>query len=163
MDNTDPRWVWYSGGILALIAAAVYYLLELRVERIHWAAVGKRLAIMEMVEEGQVTAEAAAQKLESVNEKPWGSLAPRSEQKIKRHMRIRVNDLSTNTMKVDLRLPLGLVNIVLDAGGQLTSTLDQHEDQELREALTKRTTQGASPNTDVDPGQTFEISIEEDE
>jgi len=25
MDNTNPDWVWYGAGIIALVAAGVYY------------------------------------------------------------------------------------------------------------------------------------------
>jgi MFS family permease len=160
MDNADPRWVWYGGGILAVISAAAYYTLELRVERAHWSAVGKRLKIMEMVEEGQLSAEEAAQKLAGVSDKPWGRLAPGGEQAELRHMRIRVNDLSSNTMKVDLRLPLGLVNVALDAGGQLSSSLDRIEDQELKEAISRSTNQ---VSTSIAEADNIEIIIEDED
>jgi MFS family permease len=163
MDNADPRWVWYGGGILALISAAAYYTLELRVERAHWSAVGKRLKIMEMVEEGHVSAEEAAIKLAGVSDKPWGRLAPGGEQVGLRHMRIRVNDLSSNTMKVDLRLPLGLVNVALDAGSQLSSTLDHLEDQKLKEAISSGGIQGATSSSEKENSQQIEIIIEEDD
>jgi len=33
MDNTDPRWVWYAAGLVGLVAAGAFALLERRVER----------------------------------------------------------------------------------------------------------------------------------
>ena len=33
MDNGDPRWVWYSAGLIGLIAAAAFLLLQRRVDR----------------------------------------------------------------------------------------------------------------------------------
>lgn len=163
MDNTDPRWVWYGCGILAIIAAAGYYLLELRVERAHWSAVNKKLGIMEMVEDGELSAEEATHRIEGVSDLPWKRLAPSEAQTAQRHMRIRINDLSSNTMKVDMRLPLGLVNAALDTGSRFSSSLNLVEEQELREAIIKSTKQDTTSDAEVPNSQNIEISIEEDE
>lgn len=163
MDNTDPRWVWYGCGILAIIAAAGYYLLELRVERAHWSAVNKKLGIMEMVEDGELSAEEATHRIEGVSDLPWKRLAPSEAQTAQRHMRIRINDLSSNTMKVDMRLPLGLVNAALDTGSRFSSSLNLVEEEELREAIIKRTKQDTTSDAEDPISQNIEISIEEDE
>ncbi len=33
MDNADPRWVWYTAGLLGLVAAGCFALLQRRVEQ----------------------------------------------------------------------------------------------------------------------------------
>jgi hypothetical protein len=66
-------------------------------------------------------------------------------------------------MKVDLRLPLGLVNVALDAGSQLSSTLDHLEDQKLKEAISSGGIQGATSSSEKENSQQIEIIIEEDD
>jgi MFS family permease len=137
MDNLDPHWVWYGAGILGLAAAGAFYLLEVRVGRARWAAVDRRLRIIQQVEEGAITAEEGARQLDGVGPGIWSRLSPHSahETPNPRKLRIRLSDLDSGAMKVDLRLPLGLVNTVLYLGGQLSPDLEDSHVVRLRELV----------------------------
>jgi MFS family permease len=138
MDNFDPDWVWYGAGILGFAAAGAYYLLELQVRRTRWAVADARLAIMEQVELGQLTAEDASRQLEGVSQGVWARLATDQPLTARRHMRIRVSEPQSSTVKIDLRLPVGLVNMVMDSGGRLSNGLGYHEDQGLQAIIAHR-------------------------
>ena len=90
MDNLDPAWVWYGSLILGVVAAGAYYALELKVRSTRWAVVDKRLAVMEQVEDGSLTAEQAAERLDNISQGSWARLATDQPLVARRHMRIRV-------------------------------------------------------------------------
>jgi hypothetical protein len=144
MDYADPRWVWYGAGLTGLVSAAAFYLLERQVGRFTWATVDRRLSIMQQLEEGEITAEEAASSLESLKGGKLAALAPsgsgrpvRHEPQSTRSLRVQVSDLASGIIKTDLRLPLGLVNTTLSAGGRLSVQLDRLDGPALRELINK--------------------------
>lgn len=135
MDNFDPRLLWYLAGILGIIAAATFYSLELRAGRARFRAIDERLAIMENLEEGRITAEEASRKLTEVNEGVWTRLTAPEESPERKHVRIRVSARGSQIMKSDLRIPMGLVNAVLYAGGSLSEQLNGYDNRELHRLI----------------------------
>lgn len=162
MDNFNPSWLWYAAGLVGLAAAGAYYLLELRVSRVRWAAVDRRVDILEQVEEGRITAEEASRLLEGVGEGSWARLAPEpaGEAPARRHVRIRVSDLASGAMKVDLRLPVGLVNTVLYMGGRLSADLEGYDPLALQQLITQGDAGGGGTRTLDGDDDRLEISIE---
>jgi hypothetical protein len=61
-------------------------------------------------------------------------------------------------MKVDLRLPLGLVNTVLYAGGHFSSELD-HYDGDLTELIARSASLGISHQGEAD-GDHVDLTLE---
>jgi len=136
LDNLNPNWLWYAAGVLGVVAAAAFYLLEQRVDRARWAVVDQRISIIEQLEEGKISAQSASQMLEAVDHGAWTRLVPKAETAPeRRHLRIQVSDLNSGMMKMDLRLPMGLVNTVLYAGGQFSADLDDSSTEHLRNLL----------------------------
>jgi MFS family permease len=160
MDNADPRWVWYGAGILGLVAAAAFYLLEWQVSRSTWSAVDRRLDIMQRLEAGEISAEEAAKMLEAVDVGKLASLAASSPSQKSRHLRIRVSNLASGAMKADLRLPLDLVNAVFYAEGRLSAHLDRYDSQVLRELISKSAADASVQTMDTDGDERVEISVE---
>jgi MFS family permease len=160
LDNLNPNWLWYAAGLLGIVAAAAFYLLEQRVDKARWAVVERRLDIIEQLEEGKISADTASQMLEAVDHGAWARLVPQAEKDVeRRHLRIRVSDLSSGMMKVDLRLPMGLVNTVLYTGGQFSADLEDSNMEHLRELLTRDGLHEASKQVDSD-GERMEVSLE---
>jgi MFS family permease len=138
LDNLNPNWLWYAAGLLGLAAAAAFYLLEQRVDKARWSVVERRLDIIEQLEQGKISADTASQLLETVDHGAWARLVPQAEKSVeRRHLRIRVSDLSSGMMKMDLRLPMGLVNTVLYTGGQFSADLEEESVEHLRELLAR--------------------------
>ncbi|MEW5872695.1 MAG: MFS transporter [Chloroflexota bacterium] len=163
MDNADPHWVWYATGVVGLVAAAAYYLLEWRSTRSRWSAIDRRLAIIEQLEERKITAVEAASQLESVQEGPWSKLEQPVQSTGRRHLRIRVSDMATGMMKTDMRLPVGLVNTVLYVGGRLTTDFDSLLDRDLQALAARSASDGASQTMQAGRSQRVEISLESDQ
>jgi MFS family permease len=160
LDNLNPDWLWYAAGVLGIIAAAAFYLLEQRVDRARWAVVDQRISIIEQLEEGKISAQAASQMLEAVDHGTWARLVPKAETNSeRRHLRVRVSDLNSGMMKVDLRLPMGLVNTVLYAGGQFSADLEESNVAHLRELLANDGLQEA-PRQVENGDERMEISLE---
>jgi len=156
-DNLKPEMLWYVSGILGLAAAGGYYLLELRVRSARYDYVEERIKILEQLEEGQITADTANTLLENVSQGTWARLAPEEALPAPRKMRIQVNDSASGLIKVDLRLPVGLINTVLDIGGNFSPDLDEVESAHLRELLALAS-EGNHHTTSEDHG--MEITLE---
>lgn len=160
LDNLNPNWLWYAAGVVGIVAAAAFYLVEQRVNRARWAVVDQRIDIIEQLEQGKISAQAASQMLESVDHGAWARLVPQPEASAqRRHLRVRVSDLNSGMMKMDLRLPMGLVNTVLYVGGQFTTDLEAGKLARLRELLTRDGVAESPKQVEAD-GERLEVSLE---
>jgi MFS family permease len=160
MDNTDPRWVWYAAGIIALVSAAAFYALERLINRATYSAIERRLRILQQFEERHISAEEAARLLDEVREGRLASLGHGGGDRAQRHLRIRVSDLATGAMKTDLRLPLGLVNSILYVEGRLSSELDRYDPHALRELISRSAADPGTHTLDTDGDDRLEVSVE---
>lgn len=157
LDNLDPDILWYIAGFLGVIAAAGYYLLEIRSSSSRYDTVEQRLQILEQLEEGKISAEDANRLLDGIGQGVWSRLSPAETLPSPRKMRIQVSDLNTGLMKVDLRLPVGLINTVLYVGGTFSPDLDDSESARLRELLSQ---ESGGPLQETSNGRQLEISID---
>ena len=89
MDNLNPNYVWYIGGVLGVAAAGVYYWLEWRAGRSRFSSIEDRLSIIQDLEEGNLTAEEANLKLKTIQQSSWGKLASHDSAASQKHLRIR--------------------------------------------------------------------------
>ncbi len=160
MDNGDPNWVWYAAGIVGLAAAGAFLLLEQWIGRSTWAAVHARLDVLEMLENQEITAAEAAHQINAVKEGSWALLVKnQTNNREKRHLHIKVNDPMSNTMKTDLRLPMALVNVVLDMGGTLADELYNFDLRKL-EAIIAKGGEPKSNQLEKDGDDQVEITLE---
>jgi MFS family permease len=159
LDNLNPNVLWYAAGILGLVATGVFYLLEHLVGQARWKAIDRRLEIMQALEEGMLTAEAAAKELKAVAEGAWVRLAPQAEATTRRHVHFKVKDLATGDMKLDMSLPAGLVSTVLYMGGQFSPALDVYPHDRLTELLQRSADLDQTHSFDTDQDH-LEITVE---
>lgn len=96
----------------------------------------ERLRILNMVQEGTISAEDAARLLSALDKASGEqSSAPRSTASANRNFRVRVTDTITGNAKVNVNIPIGLVDTVLrfvpeDAKGHV-STVKQAINSQL--------------------------------
>lgn len=159
MDNFNPDWVWYLAGIVGVVAAGAFYWLEWRSKQAHAAVIYERLGIIEKLEEGEIDAVTAGQLLEKVQKNVWGRLAADEETPAAPTLRIQVSDPATGAMKSDLRIPLGLVNTVLNTRGTFSAELDQHDRDEIGKLLTQGMNDTSSRRLDAG-GDQIDVSVE---
>jgi MFS family permease len=159
MDNFDPVWLWYAAGILGVISAAGFALLEWWVGRSRLDKVDQRLRILQQVEDGLVTAEHASVLLQDISDGSWGRMALQAEAAEARHIRFRLHDLESGELKTELRLPLGLVNTTLQTGGQLAAALAGFDPAQLRR-LVSLTTDDHKPQCLEHEGERLEVVVD---
>lgn len=110
----------------------------------------ERMQILKMIEDGTITADEGAKLLAALEEG-----ATKSEQ-IKsggpaRWMRVRVTDLNTGRAKVNVNLPMGLVNVGLKVGARYAPEMADIDLDEIVRAI-----------KDGAQGQIVEVEDEED-
>jgi MFS family permease len=159
MDNANPDWVWYLAGMVGLLAAGGFYWLERQVRRSRLEAIDERLTIVQQLEEGEITAEQAGSLLEGVSEGAWAKLAPPEEIVERRHLRIQVSDTTSGVMKSDLRIPVGLVNTLLNGEGSISADLDGYDQADLKNLIAESAADQSVKRMDTGDDQ-IEISIE---
>lgn len=88
------------------------------------ATAEERLRILKMVEQGQISAEDAAKLLEALEERDKGEPAPASSGAEARWFRVRVTDLKSGRSKVNVNIPMGLVNMGLKLGARFAPGIE---------------------------------------
>jgi SHOCT-like domain len=94
----------------------------------------ERLRILKMVEEGKLSAEDAAKLLDALNAgRPDGPAAGAANSDgDARWFRVRVTDTNTGKSKINVNLPLGLLNVGLKVGARFAP---QVEDMDVGQVL----------------------------
>jgi len=161
LDNFNPNLLWYIAGTIGVLAALAYYGLQTMSDRAGYAVVDQRLQIMERLEAGKISAEAAHRMLTQVEESPLGRLSPPAPATERRHVVIQVRDPSSGKTQVDLRLPMGLVNTALYAGAPMASSLLPYDSEPLRDILAHSEEQNGARQIGADENQVeVEVKIE---
>jgi hypothetical protein len=85
------------------------------------ATADERIQILRMIENRQITAEEGARLLAALEDKPTVELPPPpSPQTRGRWLRVRVTDLRSGKRKVNVNIPLSLVDIGLKMGAKFS-------------------------------------------
>jgi hypothetical protein len=102
------------------------------------ATVEERIKILQMVQEGKLSAEEAAQLLEALEEgvrtdRPLGSTTAEGVEpgKKPRWFRVRVTDTDSGKPRVNVRLPLSMVSIGLKMGSRFSPEIEGMDTEAL--------------------------------
>ena len=126
----------------------------------------ERMKVLEMVRDGIISAEEAAQLLETMglaDEKPASkSPDPRiSMRKGKgRTFRVRVTDTDTNKPRVNVTIPMALVNVAMRTGAKFAPEIDGIDMEEIFQAINDGTTGKIVDVVDENDGEHVEVFIE---
>ena len=74
-------------------------------------------------------------------------------------MRIQVSDTASGAMKSDLRIPVGLVNTLLNGEGSISADLDSYNQADLKNMIAESAEDSSVKRMDDGEDQ-IEISIE---
>jgi hypothetical protein len=116
----------------------------------------ERLQILKMIEEGQITAEEAAKLLDALEE-PRTSEAQTGAQA--RWFRVRVTDLNTGKHKVNINLPLKLVDLGAKLGARFAAPADLNVD-EIIQAIREGAEGKIVDVEDQDENERIEVYVE---
>jgi len=93
----------------------------------------ERMQILRMIESGQITAEEGAKLLAALRASTKGSAAEGSS--APRWLRLRVTDLRTGRDKVNMNIPISLVDVAMKMGARFVPETDEVDVEEVRAAL----------------------------
>jgi hypothetical protein len=120
----------------------------------------ERIQILNMIAEGKITAEEGAKLLSALGKKQDAPRPPRPGGSSARWFRVRVSDAETGRSKVNVNIPMGLVNVGIKMGARF---IPEDVDIDL-EDLFEQIRSGAHGKiidvTDDEGGEHVEIFIE---
>ena len=120
------------------------------------SSTGERNHILYMVETGKVTAAQAAQLLDSLELEPE-HLRERSRN---RTARVRVTNLATNRQKVNVTIPVSLIQVGLRLGTRLVPQVSGSALEDLLRAIESGATGRLLDLQDLEEGERVEIFAE---
>jgi hypothetical protein len=126
------------------------------------ATVEERMKILKMIEEGKITAEDGAKLLAALSDSrkagtPPPPLPPGGDA---RWFRVRVTDLATGKTKVNVNIPMGLVNVGIKMGARFAPGLSSEQMEVIAEALKSGAAGKIVDVSDEEDGEHVEIFVE---
>jgi hypothetical protein len=126
----------------------------------------ERMRILQMIQEGKITAEEGAKLLEALGKTkkpPVPPLPPRPPHppgRDVRLLRVRITDLKTGKTKVNVNIPMGLVNVGIRLGARFMPTNADVDFDEIMTAIDEGTIGKVVDVEDVESGEHVEVWIE---
>jgi hypothetical protein len=121
----------------------------------------ERLKILQMIQDGKITAEDGAKLLAALTE----STKPKRSRTVSRtgesrYMRVKVTDMFSGKTKVSVNLPLGLVDTGLNIASNFMPEMDTDSAAEISEAISEGMTGKIVDVYDEEDGEHIEIYID---
>jgi hypothetical protein len=128
------------------------------------ATVEERMKILKMVEDGKVSAEDGAKLLAALDEsrrntRPTPPTPPGTTAN-GRWLHIRVTDIKNGRPKVNVNIPMGLVNVGLKMGAKFAPEVEGLDVQQIADAVNSGMTGKIIDVTDEEDGEHVEIYVE---
>lgn len=125
----------------------------------------ERMRVLRMVESGKITAEEATQLLESLDDAPTSpkgappapGIPPASSG---RWFRVRVTDARTGKLRVNVRLPVGVVNAGLKMGMRFAPQMEGMDLDSINAMINSGEIGQIVDVTDEEDGEHVEVFIE---
>jgi len=127
------------------------------------ATIEERMKILKMIEEGKITAEEGAKLLAALADSrrtPPPVSAASLTGGSARWLRIRVTDTATGKAKVNVNLPMGLVDVGLKIGARFAPEIDSEQMDAINQALKSGLSGKIIDVTDEEDGEHVEIFVE---
>lgn len=126
------------------------------------ATTEERMQILRMIEEGKISAGEGAELLRALEEKKDGGPAsePLRGASKPRWFRVRVTDVETGRSKVNVNIPMGLVNVGIKMGARFAPEMEGIAYDELMDAIRSGRQGKVIDVTDNEDGERVEIFVE---
>ena len=125
----------------------------------------ERMQILKMIQEGKISAEEGARLLQALNagaktdKRPPTSPAGSSGSDA-RWFRVRVTDLASGKNKVNVNIPMGLVNVAMKMGARFAPNVEGVNYEEMMTAIKSGASGKIIDVTDEEDGERVEIFVE---
>ena len=123
------------------------------------ATVEERMQILKMVEEGKISAEEGAKLLAALSASSKTSVQKR-EGGGPKQFRVRVTDLASGRNKVNINIPMSLVNVGLKMGARFAPDIEGVNFDEVMEAVRSGSQGKIVDVVDDEDGERVEIYVE---
>lgn len=120
----------------------------------------ERMQVLKLIESGQISAEEGAKLLEALGDAPRGESDAPAKATKGRWFRVRVTDLQTGNKKVNITIPLALVDVGVKLGARLVPEVDTFDMDELRQTITSGIVGKVVDIEDEEDRERVEIFIE---
>jgi hypothetical protein len=121
----------------------------------------ERMKILKMIQEGKITAEEGAKLLGALRESRKETRPPVTPPRVtKGWLRVRVTDMTTNKTKVNVNLPLGLMEAGLKIGAQFAPQLGSIDLTQYMDEIKSGTMGKIIDVIDEEDGEHVEIFVE---
>jgi hypothetical protein len=128
------------------------------------ASADERMQILKMIQDGKISAEEGAKLLQalgaSAKEKRPPSPPPPFGASDPRWFRVRVTDLRSGKNKVNVNIPMGLVNVGLKMGARFAPNVEGVNYEEIMTAIKSGASGKVLDVSDDDTGERVEIFVE---
>ncbi len=125
------------------------------------ASTEERMQILKMIEEGKISAKEGAELLRALEKTvPSQSYEPVKGASNPRWFRVRVTDMSSGRQKVNVNIPMGLVNVGLKMGARFAPEMEDTDFEEVMEAVRSGQQGKIMDVTDEESGERVEIFVE---
>ena len=120
----------------------------------------ERMQILKMIQNGQVSAEEGAKLLAALEGGQKSEMAANAAATQGKFLRVRVTDMNTGRTKVNVNVPLALVNIGLKMGARFMPNLDSMDSDEIMQAIRSGMQGKIVDVEDAEDGEKVEVYIE---
>ena len=120
----------------------------------------ERLRILQMIEDGVITAEEGAGLLAALEESDPKGDPPRGGAVPPRWFRVRVTDLQSGKHKVNVNIPIGLVDVGLKMGARFAPDMEGFDFAQVAEAIRQGMQGKIIDVEDSEDGERVEIYVE---
>jgi hypothetical protein len=125
------------------------------------ATTEERMQILRMIEQGTISATEGAALLRALDQTGGGpSKEPLKGATAPRWFRVRVTDLNTGRNKVNVSIPLGLVNVGVKMGARFVPDMKGEEYEHLMESIRSGQTGKVVDMMDNEEGERIEVFVE---
>jgi hypothetical protein len=122
------------------------------------ATVEERMQILKMIEARQISAEEGARLLEALDKADRAGQAPTAN--AARWFRVRVTDLRTGKNKVNVNIPMSLVNVGMKMGARFAPNVDGLDMAVVAQALHEGRTGMLAKVENLEDNERVEIYVE---
>ncbi len=118
----------------------------------------ERMRILQMIQEGKVTAEEGAKLLQALGSSRQS--VPPTSRRDPRTLRVRITDLHSGRTKVNVNIPMGLVNVGIKLGARFTPSNAEIDYDEIMEAIQSGASGRLVDLEDLESGERVEVWVE---
>ena len=120
----------------------------------------ERIQILKMIEEGKINASEGAELIRALDESSQQAKDPLKGASQPRWFRVRVTDTRNGRHKVNINIPIGLVNVGMKMGARFTSEIEGFNYDDIAEAIRNGRQGKIVDHTNKNENERVEIFIE---